>query len=511
MVDTLPDVLDFAARLYTNRPAVIFGGLKITFGEFNQTANKIASALHRFGVEKGDRIGLYLPSQPILTACYFATQKLGGVPVMLNYMLKEKEIQFIASNSGMKIIITTSTGYEIVAKALSSLPKLQNVVVAGGSVPQGCISYEEILKVESPDFQNVPCSSGDLAAIMYTSGTTGVPKGVMLTHLNLLWGIATWHSVMELSEGSIYVSGMPLFNDAGCHSVMPVAFYYGATVVLTERFNAIEILENITKYRGTHFFSTMTMCHYVCDAYDPKCHDLSSLRVSVTGGSKVPDKLLRDFQAKAPNCILTEAYGLTEARLVTGVPPHKSMYKIGSMGRALAGQRVRLVDDEGKDVATHTQGELVVSSPGVTKGYYLNDQATAEAWRGGWFHTGDICYKDEDGYFYYADRAKDVLRTGGQYIFPREVEEHILQHPKVASACVIGMPDPIKEEIPAAVIVLKEGEKATEEEIIQYCREHMAVYKAPRKVRFVSELPMNAMGRVLRRELRDQWVKAKDG
>lgn len=500
-MNTLKDLLETSVRLHPKKTFLIFKGDEITYSDFDIQTSRLANGLQELGIRQGDRIGLFLPSHPNLVVGYFAIQKLGGVAVLLNYMLQQREVKHIVSNSGCSTLITDEHGEEIVSGLRAELPELRNLVVIGHKRLSTSITYTDLLQRTSESLQRVERSGDDETVIMYTSGTTGVPKGVVLTNWNLIYGCIIIIAMMGSNSSNRWATALPLFNDFGLHSVILPTVYSGGTLAFIERFDPDEMLDVIRRHNATHFAGVPTMYARMLDAYEHTKKAVISLQACMTAaGTSSPD-VIREFEERF-GVNVREGYGLTECRLVTGTSVY-SRAKPGSIGTPLPGAIVRIIDEKGETVPIGQHGECTVKSPGIFKGYWKMPEATAKILRGGWLFTSDIVSQDEDGYLYFIDRQADLVVCGGANVYPKEIEDTLHSYPKVSLAGVVGVPDREMGEIPIAFVVLKEGAVATDKEIMEFVRSKLAHYKAPRRITFVTELPLGVGGKVLRRELRE--------
>ena len=368
--------------------------------------------------------------------------------------------------------------------------------------PEGTRHYDELYFADDTgDIE--PTNADDTAVIIYTSGTTGKPKGAELTHFQMFMNCTVSGELFGLRGDDIATAVLPLFHVFGLSSVLNMIVRFGVTMVLIPRFEADAVLDAMARHRCTIFTGVPTMYFALLQA-DLAGRDLSSLRVCVSGGAAIPGEVIRAFEEKFPGVVILEGYGLTETASTTTFNFSAEQRKVLSIGLPIWGVEVRVVDEEDKPLPPGPEniGEIIIRGHNLTKGYYRNPDATAEAFRGGWFHTGDLAYADEDGYLFVVDRKKDMVIRGGYNVYPREIEEVLFAHPAVAEAAVIGRPDPRLGEEVVALLVLKPGAQADPDDIIAYCRERLAAYKYPREVIIVDDLPKGPTGKILKRELR---------
>ena len=503
----LATYLENSTMAHPDKVALIFDDTPWTFKEISEKANAVANGLVNLGVKKGDRVTLFLPNCTEFFFWFFGTLKMGAVVNPLNVMLKERELDYLIGDCKPTVIVTTK---ELAAEPMKVFSKqdcsVQTMVVLGGDEGKNMINYERWVARESTAFDTVEVQTDDLAAILYTSGTTGLPKGVMLTHSNL-WingrHCADW---AETTYKDISIAPLPLFHSYAITHVLAELWMEAGTVVWISRFDPEACFEAMAKYKATAFHGVATI--YYALIHHPKVDKYArkiNLRYCVTGAAVTPEPILRAWNEKFTD--LSEGYGITEAGPVVFMNPlpGKGMQKANSCGVPLVSEiEVMAVDENDHPVKPGEIGELVIKGPSVMKGYWEKPMETKETLANGWLHTGDMVYFDEDGYCYVKDRKKDMIITGGFNIYPKEVEDLLYTHPAVGEAQVVGMPDEEKGEKAVACIALKPGETATEGDIIAYCRENAAVYKAPKQVLFFDELPKTVTGKLEKVSLRKQ-------
>jgi long-chain acyl-CoA synthetase len=370
--------------------------------------------------------------------------------------------------------------------------------------PEGTRHYDELYFADDTG-EIEPVNADDTAVIIYTSGTTGKPKGAELTHFQLYMNCTVAGELFGFRDDDIGVAVLPMFHVFGLSSVLNTAVRFGGTLVLIPRFEPDAVLDAIARYRCTIFSGVPTMYYSLLQA-DMAGRDLSSLRVGISGGAAIPGEVIRAFEEKFPGVVILEGYGLSETASTTTFNISAEQRKVLSIGKPIWGVEVRVVDEQDKPLPPGPEnvGEIVIRGHNVMKGYHGNPAATAEAFRGGWFHTGDLAYADEEGYLFVVDRKKDMLIRGGYNVYPREIEEVLFGHPAVAEAAVVGKADPKLGEEVLAFVVPKPGAEADPDDIIAYCRERLAAYKYPREVRIADDLPKGPTGKILKRELRPE-------
>jgi len=533
---TLQQLLEESARRFPDRTAIIFPGrfgdsYQLSYRELNQQANRLANALIDLGVNKGDRVALLMPNCPQFVISCYAVLKAGGIVVATNPLYSPREMEYQLKDCSAETIILLSLFYRTIAE-LKGRTSLRNLVVtnikeylppltrllftlfrerkeghrADISGAADTYSFGDLLRRFDPTPPTVTIDPEDVALFQYTGGTTGVSKAAVATHYNLVANTfqnRAWASDMDVKEGEEVVLGvMPLFHAYGMVTVMQGSVVTGSAMVLLPRFEIDQVLKAINRYKATFFPGVPTM--YVALINHPKVrkYDLSSIRSCVSGAAPLPLEVQQKFE-ELTGGKLAEGYGLSEAPVVTHCNPIAGMRKMGSIGVPFPDVEARIMDVETgeREMPVGEVGELTIRAPQVMKGYWNRPEETAAALRQGWLYTGDLAKMDEDGFFSIVDRKKEMILAGGFNIYPREVEEVLYEHPKVKEAVCFGVPDPYRGETVKVCIVLKEGEGATPEEIIEFCRERLARFKVPKLVEFRKELPKSLIGKVLRRVL----------
>ncbi|HET7120066.1 MAG TPA: long-chain fatty acid--CoA ligase [Solirubrobacterales bacterium] len=473
--------------------AVRLGRAELSYAELDDRSARLATMLREKGLRQGDRVGLMLPNVLEFPIAYYGILRAGGVVVPMNVLLKQREIAFYLEDSGAKLLLAWH-GFCEEARGGAAEAGAELIEVE----PE---SFAELLADCEPTSELAPTEEEDTAVILYTSGTTGKPKGAELTHFNLSRNsdIAA-RTTCDISAGDVVLGALPLFHSFGQTVGMNASLRVGATLVLLPKFDPAEALEIMQREGVTNFYGVPTMYGALLHHPGREDFDVSTLRICITGGASMPVEVLRGFE-EAFGCELLEGYGLSETSPVSSTNHPGRPRKAGSIGTPLEEVEMRVFDEEDNEVGQGEVGEIVIRGHNVMKGYWQRPDATAEAMRGGWFHTGDMARVDEDGYFFIVDRKKDMIIRGGYNVYPREVEEVLYEHPKIREAAVLGVPhDQWGEEIGAAV-VLHEGEKLTPEEVSEYVKERIAAYKYPRIVWFLDELPKGPTGKILKREI----------
>jgi len=494
-------------RVRPDHPLCHISDQTFSYTQVDEISGRVASALLGTGLRRGDKVAVQLPNLPQFLFTYFAILKAGLVMVPLNPLLKAPEVAYQLRDSESRMLITfEGFAAEAVAGAREAGDVSMYVVNLPGNDqrPEGTRDYDELYFADDTG-EIEPVNADDTAVIIYTSGTTGKPKGAELTHFQLYMNCTVAGELFGFRDDDIGVAVLPMFHVFGLSSVLNTAVRFGGTLVLIPRFEPDAVLDAIARYRCTIFSGVPTMYYTLLQA-DVASRDLSSLRVGISGGAAIPGEVIRAFEEKFPGVVILEGYGLSETASTTTFNVSAEQRKVLSIGKPIWGVEVRVVDEQDKPLPPGSEniGEIVIRGHNVMKGYYGNLAATAEAFRGGWFHTGDLAYADKDGYLFVVDRKKDMLIRGGYNVYPREIEEVLFGHPAVAEAAVVGKADPKLGEEILAFVVPKPGAEADPDDIMAYCRERLAAYKYPREVRIAEDLPKGPTGKILKRELRPE-------
>jgi long-chain acyl-CoA synthetase len=489
-----------SSRKHPENIALIFRERKLTYGELNEEVNILAHGLIRLGIKPGERVAVLLSNSPEFVISYFAILKAGAAVVPLNTMFKEGELKYILGDSQSRLVLTVSPFQEMLNRISGELPHLKDKVIFDKRWLRKDI-FSPALRERPPGSEpSLKRDADEVAAIIYTSGTTGRPKGAMLTHNNLLSNVASIKEAFKSASPEVMLCVLPLFHAFSATVCMLFPLSFGSTVVIMDRFVAKEVLLSVARHRVTIFAGVPPM-YAVLANISPEKYDLSPWRLAISGGAALPIEVMKAFESKY-NIPVYEGDGPTECSPVTSVNPIGGRRKPGSIGLPVPGVEMKIVDEEGKHLPPEKIGEILVKGPNVMKGYLNQPEATAEAIKDGWFHTGDVGKKDRDGYFYILDRKKDMVNVAGFNVYPREIEEILYTHPKIAEAAVVGVVhDGLRGEVPKAFVVLREGEKMSKEEVVNYCQSKIADYKVPHYVEFRKNLPRTPTGKVLKRAL----------
>ena len=522
------------AREYPRSTALIFGGARIDYRELDHLVDRFARGLFDLGVRKGDRVALLMPNCPQMVISFYALFRLGAIAVPVNPLYQEREIAYQIDNSGAETLIALDILYPripaisdqtrlktcVMTSIKDFLPPLKKMlyplfqmkeshkVTKRGDMHH--VEFKNLLKSGSSDYPPPDILSGDIAILQYSGGTTGISKGAELTHGNIVsntYQTTSWYYIIRRGE-EIILTVLPLFHTYGIAVCMNLSIATASSMVLVPRYASKDLLKAIQEFRVT-FFPGIPGIYAALNNYkDIGRWNISSVNYCVSGSAPLPLVVSERFE-KLTGGVILEGYGLTEASPVTHSNPVHCERKIGSIGLPLADTDCKIVDadNEQSEVPHGEPGELCIKGPQVMKGYWNMPSETAHALRDGWLYTGDVARIDEDGYFYIIDRKKDMIISEGFNVYPNEIDELVLHHPKVAEAAAVGVPDRLRGERVVLYVVPEEGETVHQDEIIAYCRERLAKYKVPRKVEFIKELPKTPVGKVLRRVLREEAVK----
>jgi long-chain acyl-CoA synthetase len=482
------------ALSYPDRRALIFNDRVYTYAEMDRIIGGVAGYLSSLGVAGGDRVSLYMPNRPEWIMFYYGIARMGATPVCVPAAYKREEMVGLVNDS-LSSVLVTSADLASELPLSPAIPSVKKVIVADDDEGFRSIVRDEKRFVPS----GVRTLGDDTGAILYTGGTTGVPKGAMLSHRSLISSAQNVAYHERMTPEDVGVCFMPLNHVfAQCH-IMNAFFYSCATLVLFQNFDMDRVLTAVSEHRVTRFYAVPTV--YIRFLNDPTSRErLKSLRYVFSAATSMPAEIVRQW-VDAFGIPIHEAYGMTEtASCVTF--NHIFRHKIGSIGTPAGIVEVRLVDGDDNDVNDGERGEIVIRGPNVMKGYFNRPEETAAALRNGWLHSGDVGVFDEEGYLYIVDRLKDVIITGGENVFPKEVEDVLYMHEGVSECAVVGLPHPEYGEAVTAFVILKEGKTTDEAALVSFCKSHLARYKVPKTIRFVAELPKTPQGKILRRELK---------
>jgi long-chain acyl-CoA synthetase len=489
----LAGILETAAQQHRDNVAVRLDDLTLTYGQLDEASARVAGLLAAAGVGAGDRVGVMLPNVPYFPVVYYGVLRLGAVVVPMNVLLKQREVAFYLGDSEARAIFAWHEFAEAAETGAEQAGANCTLIVPGG--------FEQLLAGAEPRRELANVADDATAVILYTSGTTGTPKGAELTHANLSQNVEAAVGLFELGPEAVTLGALPLFHSFGQTCAMNATTRACGCLTLIPRFDPAKALEIIRRDRVSVFEGVPTMYAALLNLPDRDAYDTSTLEVCASGGAAMPVELMRGFE-EAFGCKVLEGYGLSETSPIASFNHPDRERKPGSIGTPIAGVEMKVIGDDGGEVPQGEVGEIAIRGHNVMKGYWRRPDATAEAIDAdGWFKTGDMATIDEDGYFFIVDRKKDMIIRGGYNVYPREIEEVLYEHPAVREAAIVGIPhDELGEDVGAAV-ALKQGAQATEAELRDFVKERVAAYKYPRRVWFVDELPKGPTGKILKREI----------
>ncbi len=519
----LASIIEHHARLAPDKDAIVWSKERYSYGQLNALSNRVANALTEMRIGHGDKVALCCPNLPFFPVVYYAIMKTGAAVVPLSVLFTPREIAYHLTDSDAKAVFVFEGTNELplaatVKKGFDQVETCEKLVVMtidplAVSLIEGAKTLAEITENQSETFETFPTAPDDTCAILYTSGTTGQPKGAELTHLNLMTNVTTTFGiqlpVLDFTDGvqKTVLITLPLFHTTGQTVQMNVNLYAGNRVVLLPRFEPLATLEAMERERVNFWVGVPTMYWALLKYVEENGYDLTTIsknmKVCTSGGAPMPVEVMKDFQ-NVFNVRVLEGYGLSETSPLATFNHFERPSKPGTVGQPIFGVQVKCVDENDVEVPRGTRGEVVIRGSNVMKGYYKRPEATAEAFKGGWFHSGDIGVMDEEGYLSIVDRKKDMILRGGYNIYPRELEEVMMTHEAVSLVAVIAVPDDRLGEEVKAVVVPKQGVELTEETFIEWCKTQFAANKYPRYVEFRSELPIGGTGKILKRALREE-------
>ena len=503
MSTNLASIVTETAERLPDGVAYKLDDVEVPWKAVDEGSARVAALLKSKGFEPGDRVGIMLPNVPYFALAYYGVLRAGGTVVPMNVLLKGREVKFYLEDPGVKLVLAWHD-FADAAQQGAEESGAEVISVAPGE-------FEKLLAEQEPDSDLAEVDESDTAVILYTSGTTGQPKGAELTHANMLSNAKASHGLFQTDENDMVLGALPLFHSFGQTCCMNTCAIAGATLTFIPRFDPSKALEIIERDKVTLFAGVPTMFNAMLNDDSREQRDHSSLKICCSGGSAMPGELMRGFE-KAFDCKILEGYGLSETSPVASFNHPDRERKTGSIGTPIEGVEMKVVDDDGKDVDQGEVGEIVIKGHNVMKGYWDREDATKESIKDGWFYTGDMAKIDEDGYFFIVDRKKELIIRGGYNVYPREVEEVLYEHEGVLEAAVIGVPDESMGEEVGAAVVLKEGQDVSAEDLQAYVKGEVANYKYPRRIWFVDELPKGPTGKILKREIEvPEQAKAEAG
>jgi fatty-acyl-CoA synthase len=496
------------AAIRPEKIALYSDGRPFTYRVLNGRSVRVANLLNDLGVVKGDRVGALLYNSNEYIEVYFALSRMGAILVPINWRLVPAEVEFILNDSGATALFFGSEFTDLVGKirGAEALP-IKNFVCIGDRAPSWAVEYEKALEVRPTVFPSMPTEveGEDANIIMYTSGTTGVPKGAILSHRKTFFNILNANIFYGLTHEDVMLIPRPLFHSGGLLVEALPTLYKGGTIITQKRFRPVEMLKAIETYKVTVAEPPATTLRTILEQCDLGEYDLSSVKCWFTGGERVPPSLIKDYKERG--ITISQIYGQTETSTIAWLPVADAHRKIGSVGIPVFHGDVRVVNKDGDQVRPGEIGEIVVSGHITMSGYWGKPELTKDTIKNGWLHTGDLAMVDEEGFFYVVDREKDMFISGGENVYPAEIEKVYLENPKVLNVACVGVPDKKWGEVGMLAIVLKDGETMSDEEALTFCDGKLARYKMPKLVRFLPELPMTAAQKIKRNDLRDAYLK----
>ncbi|MFH1640639.1 MAG: long-chain fatty acid--CoA ligase [Candidatus Omnitrophota bacterium] len=513
--ENLGELLSTSAKEHSNRTAIVFEQKKISYKSLDELTDSIASGLIGLGIRKNDKVALLLENSPEFLTGYYSILKAGAIVVPVNYMFKMEEAKFILQDSQATCIITCAKFVDMAEELRLRVDTLSHIITTD-KVKNEIPDFNDIKKEDRSSADAIRILPEDLAAILYTSGTTGYPKGVMLSHNNLISNAMDSREAIKVTYKDTFICILPLFHSFAATVCMNLPLLVGAKIVISKSVSQFKhVVRSIIKNRVRIFVAVPSVYNILKDTKLSNVFSrllmkfFNPLKICVSGAAALPAETLLGFE-KRFKIPLLEGYGLTEASPVVTMNPLRGERKINSIGIPLSKNvELKIIGEKNNVLGPEETGELLVKGPGVMQGYYMQKEATSQVLKDGWLYTGDMAKIDKDGYVYIVGRKKEMINVRGLNVYPREIEEVLYQNHKIKEAAVIGIPDMHKGEVPKAFVVLKEGEKTSEQEIIQYLREKLASFKVPKSVEFRSILPKNTTGKILKRQLKDEEKKAK--
>ena len=510
------DLLSKRAYLTPDREAMLElpSGRRYTYAELNEQANRLANWMRELGVQKGDRVSILAYNSVAYMDLFYGLGKIGAILAPLNWRLVAPELVYIVNDNQPKVLICGPEFADTLAKMQPGID-VAHYVSLGGAEIEGALSYEdELAQASDAEPEHPPLEADDTYAILYTSGTTGRPKGAMIPHRQVLWNAINTISSWGLNEDDVSPVFTPLFHAGGLFAFMTPLFYVGGRIVLFRTFDLDAILQAILDEKCTVVLGVPTVFRMIMNAPGFADADFRHVRFFINGGASLPVDLAEAW-LEAKGGVFRQGYGLTEVGVnCFSMTNEESVWKLGSVGKPIFHSKMRLVNpDTGQDVPVGQEGELLIAGPHVCTGYWRNPEASAKSLLdeegGAWFRTGDMARMDEDGFYYIIGRYKDMIKSGGENIYAAEVEAVFCEHPAVCEVALIGQPHETWGEVGLMVVVLEEGQTATEEELKAFCGDHLARFKVPKKVLFTDALPYSSYGKVMKADLKKKFVERR--
>jgi acyl-CoA synthetase (AMP-forming)/AMP-acid ligase II len=515
------EFLTITAAICPDKEAIIFEEKRLTFVQLNERVNRLANALLGLGIQKGDRVAMMQVNTNQCIEAYFATARVGGIYVPLNFRARGNELTYMLNTAEANTLFVGDRYLDLIDSIRPALTTVKHYISLDRP-HKDMLNYEKLIDSSPADDVFTEIDDNDTTILMYTAGTTGFPKGVMLSHNSFSVYVLENVSPADLETTEKNILTVPLYHVAGTQAMI-AAIYGGRTLVMQRQFEPKQWMELVETEKVNRAMMVPTMLKQLMEHPDFAKHDLSSLKVITYGAAPMPLEVIKRAIEVFPGVGFINAFGQTETastvtilspedHVISGTPAEieRKLKRLSSIGKPMSDVEMKVVDENGKDLPPNQIGEIIARGPRVMSGYWKDKEKTARTIdKDGWVHTGDMGYRDEDGYFFLSGRTTDMIKRGGELIAPEEVEAILHGHPKVDEAAVVGVPDEDWGEVPICVCVLKKGETCTAQELMEYCRTNLASYKRPRAVVFCEELPRNPMGKVLKRLLRDQYKDVK--
>jgi long-chain acyl-CoA synthetase len=499
--DNLGYLFDSALALTPSKPAVFQGDTVLSFADLDARSNRMANVLAGLGVAAGDRVALLFNNDYRFLETLFGTMRLGAVAVPLNIRMGDDALRYVTEDSEARVLVTSAALAERGRALAAQIPAIKHVIADGPAV-EGSLAYETVLAAAAPTLPRRATGFDEICMQPYTSGSTGKPKGVLLTHGGQIWNSDILRKAILADDTERALIAVPLYHKNAMVGAVKPFLLAGGSLVILPGFDALEVIRAIDRYQVTYLTGVPAMYKMILAETDALArHDVSSVRFAMCGSAEVPDELLREFR-RVFGAPIGESYGLTEGGPVPLTNTRWGLKKRGSCGLAFPGCDVRLVDEAGRDVGVDEVGELLTRNPGLARGYWKLPEATAKTFRDGWLHTGDLMRRDADGYFYFVGRQDDMINVAGENVYPKEVEDILLQHPNLRDACVVPAPHDVKGVVPIAFVVVREAGRTTEDEVRRFFLERGAPYAHPRRVVFLEALPLGGTGKIDRTALK---------
>jgi acyl-CoA synthetase (AMP-forming)/AMP-acid ligase II len=499
--DNLGYLFDAALTLSPDRPAVLQGDTALTFGALDARVNRMARALGGLGVGAGDRVALMFGNDWRFLEALLGPMRLGAVAVPLNVRMGDEALRYVVEDAEAAVLVAGAATAERAAGLARALAGVKHFVADGAPVG-GALPYEGLLHAAAATLDRRRTDPDEVCMQPYTSGSTGKPKGVLLTHGGQVWNADVLRKALLVDDTDRALVAVPLYHKNAMAGAVKPLLLAGGSLVILPGFDPVEVIRAIERHRVTYLTGVPAMYKMIlAERATLARHDVRSVRYAVCGSAEVPDELLAEFR-RVFGAPIAESYGLTEGGPVPIVNTRWGLKKRGSCGVAFPGCDVRLVDEAGRDVADGEVGELLTRNPGLAKGYWKLPEATAQKFRGGWLHTGDLMRRDADGYHYFVGRRDDMINVAGENVYPKEVEDILLRHPNLRDACVVPAPHDVKGVVPVAFVVEREPGRTTEDEVQRFFLAHGAPYAHPRRVHFLDALPLGGTGKLDRAALR---------